>query len=283
MSWIAENICEFFTDMIGSAIDYYGDLVNNIFTTTVEWGVENEYVTGATNFFILLALSLIFILVVKQVLSTYVMETDGDPDADPFNLVVRIAETVAIISCNSWIFDTTLSLAKSFASDVLGSTAQENGISGKTQELISIEPDQIGGSLMAFIISLLIMLIAVIIFTIVAAIRAAEVIAMKMLLPLFALDLLSARRDRWNSFITGYGIAFFSYGIQMLFFNIALKSFVSCSWDQPGYIVGTYAFIFLAIKAPKFLEKHMYRSGVSGAASGGLRLVVQSMVFKYAR
>lgn len=282
MSWIAENICEFFKDMIGSAIAYYGDLVNNIFYTTVEWNTENEYVVSSIKFFILLALALIFILVFKQVLSTYILETDGDPDADPFNLVVRIAETVAVISCNAWIFDTTLSLAKSFASDALGSTAQE-GIAGKTQELIAIDADQIGSSLMAFIISLVIMLIGFIVFTIIAALRAAEVIAMKMLLPLFALDLLSARRERWNNFITGYFIAFFSYGIQMLFFNIALKSFVSCSWDTPVYIIGTYAFIILAIRAPKFLEKHLYRSGVSGAASGGMRLVAQTMVLKYAR
>lgn len=283
MGWITDSICQFVTDIIGSVISYFGELINNIFTNMVILNNKNVYVVGAHKFIVALSYALAALFVVRQVFSGYITETDYDSDADPFNLCIRIAETVAMISCSGWIFNTFLKLSNQFASDIIGSTSGNLGVVGKTQELLKIKPDQLGGMMIAFVLLLLLLVICFIAFTIVAAIRGAELIAMKIFFPLFALDLLGTRRERWTNYFTGYMIAFFSYGVQMLFYTIAMKSFVSSKWDNPQYMIGSIAFLYFAIKAPKFLEKYLYSSGVSSAASGGLRLVAQTMVFKVAR
>lgn len=280
MSWITTGLCEFFSDMIGSAIEYFGEFINNIFYSVVDLNNENVYVNGAFKFMIAAALALIVLLSIKQVFSTYVMETDNDSDADPFELVVRIAQTVAVITCSGEIFNITLKISKEFASDLIGSTSDSVSLVRKTQELLSIPPGEMGGRLFAFILVLLITVGTFLVFTFISVMRGAEIIAMKIMLPVFALDLLGTRRERWNNFFTGYMIAFFSYGIQILFYTIAMKSFVSSNWNKPEYMLGTIGFLILAIKSPKFLEKFLYVSGVSQAASGGIRMLLQGIVFR---
>lgn len=281
MNWITENLCSMLRDMIIGIINLFGEMVNNIFYSIVELNNKNAYVTSANKFFILLSLSLAALLVVKQVLSGYILETDHDPEADPFNLLVRIAESAAVICSSSWIFNTVMDLMKKFSTDLIGSTT-ETGVQDQTIKLLETDEKMLPTALPAGRIMLLIMVIAFAVFTVVAGLRGCEVIAMKLFLPIFALDLIGTRRERWNNFFTGYMIAVFSYSIQILFYTIAMKSFVIATWSQPWYAVASICWLVLAMRAPKFLEKYMYVSGVSSAASGGLRLVAQSVVIRTA-
>ncbi len=279
MNWITENLCSALSDLISGIINLFGEMVNNIFYQIVEINNKNVYVVSANKFFILLSLSLAALLVVKQVLSGYVLETDYDPEADPFNLLVRIAESVAVICSSSWIFNTVMNLMKKFSKDLIGATT-EVGVKDQTIKLLKIDETVLPAAVPAGIVLLLIMVIAFAVFTVVAGLRGCEVIAMKMFLPVFALDLIGSRRERWNNFFTGYMIAVFSYSVQILFYTIAMKCFVSATWRQPWFTVASICWLVLAIRAPKFLEKYMYASGVSSAASGGLRLVAQSVVIR---
>lgn len=281
MNWITENLCSALSDLITGIINFFGEIVNNIFYTIVNLSNENVYVIGANKFFIALALSLAALLVIKQVLCGYILETDHDPEADPFNLIVRTAESIAVICSSSWIFNTVMSLMKKFTRDLIGSTTKV-GVKGKTLELLKIDAKEMPSVFPACILMLLIMVTAFMVFTVVAGLRGCEVIAMKLFLPLFALDMIGTRRERWNNFFTGFMIADFSFGIMILFYTIAMKSFMSTTWLKPQYGIAAICWLILAIKAPKFLEKYAYASGVSSIASGGLRLVAQSVVIKAA-
>lgn len=281
MNWITENLCSALSDLITGIINFFGEMVNNIFYSIVELNNRNTYVIGANKFLILLGLALAGLLTVKQVLSGYVLETDHDPESDPFNLIVRVAETAAVICSSSWIFNTVMNLMKKFSKDLIGSTTKI-GVEGKTMRLLQVDSTELPAMFPACILMLLIMVIAFVVFTIAAGLRGCEVIAMKLFLPIFALDLIGTRRERWNNFFTGYMIAVFSYSIQILFYTIAMKSFMSATWDKPWYAVATICWLVLAIRAPKFLEKYMYVSGISAAASGGMRLVAQSVVIRAA-
>lgn len=281
MNWITENLCSMLRDMTIGIIDFFGEMVNNIFYSIVELNNENAYVINANKFFISLSLSLAALLVVKQVLSGYVLETDHDPEADPFNLLVRVAESIAVICSSSWIFNTVMNLMKKFSKDLIGSTTG-TGVQGQTIKLLETDETMLPTALPAGRLMLLIMVVAFALFTVVAGLRGCEVIAMKLFLPIFALDLIGTRRERWNNFFTGYMIAVFSYSIQILFYTIAIKSFVIATWSKPWYAIASICWLVLAMRAPKFLEKYMYVSGISSAASGGLRLVAQSVVIRSA-
>lgn len=279
MSWLFENVCDFISSAIGGTVDFFGELVNNIFYFIIDYGVNNAYVIGAQKLFITIALALIALVVLKIVTAGYLLETDYDSDADPFNLLVRIAETVAIITNSGWLFNFLLNASKDFTTDIIGSVA-ETGYADQTRSLVSVDLSGMANMLLPYLAMIALMLVAIIIFTVVAGLRGGELIFMNLLLPVFALDLLTSSRERWNNFIMGYFTAFFTYGIQILLYNVALKSYATASYSEPLYFITAVAFLIMAIRSPKFLERYLYRSGVSTAATSGMRLMFQTVVMK---
>lgn len=279
MSWLFENVCDFISSAIGGTVDFFGELVNNIFYFIIDYGVNNAYVIGAQKLFITIALALIALVVLKIVTAGYLLETDYDSDADPFNLLVRIAETVAIITNSGWLFNFLLNASKDFTTDIIGSVA-ETGYAGQTRSLLSVDLSGMANMLLPYLAMIALMLVAIIIFTVVAGLRGGELVFMNLLLPVFALDLLTSSRERWNNFIMGYFTAFFTYGIQILLYNVALKSYATASYSEPLYFITAVTFLIMAIRSPKFLERYLYRSGVSTAATSGMRLVFQTAVMK---
>ena len=278
MSWLFENVCDFISSAIGGTVDFFGELVNNIFYFIIDYGVNNAYVIGAQKLFITIALALIALVVLKIVTAGYLLETDYDSDADPFNLLVRIAETVAIITNSGWLFNFLLNASKDFTTDIIGSVA-ETGYAGQTRSLLSVDLSGMANMLLPYLAMIALMLVAII-FTVVAGLRGGELVFMNLLLPVFALDLLTSSRERWNNFIMGYFTAFFTYGIQILLYNVALKSYATASYSEPLYFITAVTFLIMAIRSPKFLERYLYRSGVSTAATSGMRLVFQTAVMK---
>lgn len=279
MSWLFENVCDFISSAIGGTVDFFGELVNNIFYFIIDYGVNNAYVIGAQKLFIAIALALIALVVLKIVTAGYLLETDYDSDADPFNLLVRIAETVAIITNSGWLFNFLLNASKDFTTDIIGSVA-ETGYADQTRSLVSVDLSGMANMLLPYLAMIALMLVAIIIFTVVAGLRGGELIFMNLLLPVFALDLLTSSRERWNNFIMGYFTAFFTYGIQILLYNVALKSYATASYSQPLYFITAVTFLIMAIRSPKFLERYLYRSGVSTAATSGVRLMLQTVIMK---
>lgn len=278
-SWLLENICDFISSAIGGTVDFFGELVNNIFYFIVDYGVNNAYVVGAQKLLVSVALALVSLMVLKIVISGYLLETDYDSEADPFNLLVRLAETVAIITNSGWLFNYLLNASKDFTTDVIGSVA-ETGYADQTRSLVSVDLSGMANMLLPYLAMIALILVAIIIFTVVAGLRGGELILMNLLLPVFAIDLLTSSRERWNNFIMGYFTAFFTYGIQILLYNVALKSYATASYSEPLYFITAVTFLIMAIRTPKFLERYLYRSGVSTAATSGMRLVFQTAVMK---
>lgn len=280
MSWITENITAFVTDVIGGVIELFGEFFNNIFFLIVEIATANVYIINAEKFIILTAIALISVVAIKVVISGYLLETDYDSEADPFNLIVKIVEAVAVITNSGWIFNWMLDTARVFTSDLLGS-ADASGFSEQTSSLLQINMGFEANAAVAFDFMLFVLLGAVIVFTVVAGLRGAELVAMKLFMPYFALDLLTNSRERWNNFLTAYVMAFFTYAFQILFFIVALKCYQTAS-SNPQYVIPTLIWIIMAIRAPRFLEKFLYKSGLSNAASSGLRMIAQTMVMRKA-
>lgn len=278
MSWITENICNFLTDLLSGFIDAYGTFINNVFFSFVAIANTNEYYMNAQKMFVLLGFALVGLMTAKVVSSGYMMETAYDSEEDPFNLLIRIAETTAVISCSGGIFSYGLQMSRDFCDDLLNST-DITGFSGKTQELLQMTMTG-SNQVSAFIIMIVVVLIAAIVFSVMSGFRAGELLVMNLFLPIFAIDLLTNSRERWNNFIMGYIFAFISYAVQTLFFMIALKSYMSANYTNQSYMLSALIWMVVAIRAPQVIEKYLYQTGVSKAASSGLRMVVQTAAFK---
>lgn len=281
MSWIMENLTAFFTDAIGGGIEYFGDSINNVYVGIIEWTLQNVYYINAQKFITFTALGLIGLVVFVIVFTGYVMETDYDSEADPFNLIVKIAQVVAVILNSSWIFNWMLKLSRDFTTDLIGS-ANADGYSAMTRSLLQVDLSAMGKKVLWHIFFLLVVFIAVLFFSVVAALRAIELVGMNLLFPFFALDMLTNSKERWSPFFSSYLINFFSYGLQMLFFMIAMKSYASATTGYSIYTLSTIGFMIAAIALPQFLDKYTYKSGVGRTVSGGVRVVAQSVLMRSA-
>ena len=115
MNWLTENFCAVLADVIGGFLDVFGDVVNNIFYWIIQVATENVYVINAERFTVSLATTLISVCVVKNIIAGYFLETDYDAEEDPFNLLVRSAQTEAFILNGNWIFNFLLNFSKHFS------------------------------------------------------------------------------------------------------------------------------------------------------------------------
>ena len=138
MNWLTENFCAVLADVIGGFLDVFGDVVNNIFYWIIQVATENVYVINAERFTVSLATTLISVCVVKNIIAGYFLETDYDAEEDPFNLLVRIAQTEAFILNGNWIFNFLLNFSKHFTTDLVGS-ANAAGYSDTTTGLLGMD------------------------------------------------------------------------------------------------------------------------------------------------
>ena len=126
--------------------------------------------------------------------------------------------------------------------------------------------------------------IGTVIFSVVAGMRGAELVALMLFFPFFCLDMLTNSRERWNNFKMAYMFATITYSFQILFFTIAMKSYATAATGSSGetslYWIGTIVFLIMAIRGPKTIEKYLYTSGVSNAAHSGIRMLVQTAAMK---
>lgn len=272
MSWLLSAFTDAINDLINGTLDFFGDFVNNIFYYVAEVNLDNRLVINAATYTTLLGISLITLLGVKQYFTTYVMETSGDPDSDPLDILVRCSEAVAVCCSNDFITTYFFKFSKAFATDL-----------GESGGLIDLKPTFLDlidtvvkvswtPAATIFLLILLILVIGIVAFSIIAGIRGAELSLMKIMLPIMAVDLVTASRERWGNFFTSYAIAFLYYGLQMLCYRMFLGSLmiVSTSVLSKELLI-TFGWFFLMLRSPKWLEKFIYSTGFGRGVTGAGR------------
>ena len=118
-----------------------------------------------------------------------------------------------------------------------------------------------------------------ILFFVSAVLRGAEVTLNKVLLPIFAVDMLKANPERWNMFIFQYFISFISYLVQMFCFQMYAILYAHLDFTDFRQYLVMVAWLILCIKAPKTLEKYIYATGTGRAVSQGASRLGQVVMY----
>lgn len=270
MSWITENLNKYCLEVLQSIFDFFSSALIKMFNLGVSV-TQTTNVVKVTKVTSGIAVGLITVLVLKEILSTYVMETNGDPDSDPFQVIVRGMEAIAAVSCQSWLFNYLLKVSEALSKDV-------------TSEGISIEKftskygDVLANSFVSMknpafmILFFVFILILVFMLCFKAVLRGVELALCRILFPLFSVSLCGTSRERFNSFMSTYLVTFLGYVIQVFCFEMGLanliKGLVYTTFDE--YILAI-AWMWFALKTPKWLEKFAYSSGLKNTVSGAAR------------
>lgn len=281
-NWVLQNILGGIAELFQQVLTALGSILDDIFIVVVEF--NNSVTREITNFTLVFGVFLIIFFCLEQFFTIYGLETAGDPDGDPIDIFVRGSQAIAIAVSADFIFDFFMDFSSVFTKDMLSffvdNTQTSTGVMENLQSLLSV-PSNFTAIPAVIIIIAVVFIIAVIVFSISAGIRGAELIFFKMLFPFFAADLVTTSRERWNAFFTSYVVTWLAYVLQIIsfkMFGVTLTYFVTSSTDDFWKIFAiTIGWIVLMLRAPKWLEKFTYSSGLSNGVRSGASTIMMGM------
>lgn len=222
MSWLLNLIADAITEFVNGLLDIVGDLLDSLFLFVLNAN-QTDFVSGLCTFSSMLGISILSLAAVKRIFDVYIMQTEGDPDQNPIEIVYRLAMAVAIIGSNAWIYTELRNLALALVNDV-GNVDASISVTNSIASAIQLVVGGLPGVVVAFVLFILVLIIALLIFAVITAIKAAEITLMRILLPIFAVDLLTSDRERWKTF---------SQPMSLLFVAMRYRSYASEMLRRP--------------------------------------------------
>ncbi len=241
---------------------------------------------------------LLIILFLKKVFTNYVLDLDGEADYDVLQSITNICVALAVINCGGEIHELLMKVSALLRSGM--SEGITDSITDKALKIGEVIPDLIskigllwgetvfyatspmfGGALMLLaglwgivVIILLIILLGKLMF------RGVELFFFRILLPIFASDIISGKKELWSQFSQEYLKTIFGYLIQRLALDLAIALVYDAGTISSGANeIFRNAFLstillYFAIKTPKWLQKFTYSSGVGQTVSSAGRSAV---------
>lgn len=274
MAWVTKKIYNFLSDLFEGLIETFGSLIINLFTSETNSIISSSQVLGAVMVTTGVATAMISVLTMKQLFCTHILETDGDPDSDPLQQLVKASVAIALIQTNSTILNVLLRYAALFTTSILNGAG--NTLEGLNSGAIVLNIASAGVSSIVAIIFGLIYAVGMVMLALKAGFRTVELAAMEILYPIFCLDILTVQQERWKTFFASYLVTIFGYAIQILCFVLS----IAFAFSGLGGFFVALAFLFFAVKAPNWLEKYAYSSGAGRSAAGAARSVQQFMMMR---
>jgi len=279
MNWVTKQITEFIEDLIVSFITLLQDAIVAVFSMATDFA-KLPLIENAIKATTLLVVPLIIIMVLKEIFNTHVLQTDGDPDSDPLQLLVKASKALCIACCNDIIYDFLNKLATNLMKDLNAAAKPEELFVSITDYFgtVAAMANPVVAPIMAIIITVYLILVMVLMLK--AGIRGAELAFMKILLPIMVVDGITVASERWNNFTSSYGVTFFGFIPQMLAFSLSINFFVSGITGGKENLLYAIVCIWFSLNVPKWLEKFAYSSGLGKAGRGAMQSAMQLSLLK---
>lgn len=281
----------------------YSVIINgimSIFDLCYKWIVElsdvSHYIEnadGIINGIADIATLILAIIFLKQIFTNYILDLDGDADADPIQSLVNIATALAVINCGGEIHNVLMkicNLSIDYIRVVLFASEIDTDLAF-TEYLVNNFAKGAGASLamlvvpgaawVSILVSVWILVVGILMIVLACKVlfRGVELFIFQCLMPIFACDLVTPNKELWKPFLKAYLTTIFGWLIQyfclMLSVSILLQS-VTPSAGIEGLmspLIST-VMLYFACKAPKWLQNFTYQTGAGQAVSSGARGIV---------
>lgn len=260
MGWITRKILDAFTDFFDGLIETLNTLLLHVFGNTQI--VNGSQIQACVVAMQTVATVLVSLLVVKQLLSVYILETDGDAETDPLSYLVKASISLALIWTCPIITNMLIEYAGELYDFIWGRYNTEVEMSSNFRETLIAS----GMNLISAGIFSMVYVVAMVFLIIKAALRGVELGIIEIVYPIFCVDIVTTSQERWKTFFSSYIVVAFGYIIQLLCLNLSYHY----GTEFGGWIFAL-AFLFFAVKAPNWLEKFAYASGAGRSAAGVAR------------
>lgn len=267
-NFLLGNFADGLTEVLNAFMEFFMSSIEKIYQMgeNVALGKDLSAVNIGTLGIETVSTVLLCVMVAKQAFTTYITETDGDPDMDPTQLLLKFSMGLAAMWAVFPIFSISLDWGKKIAVMVVG--ASEVKIDYNINAISAILLKAGNPVITPFLLFLIVG--GILFFCFKAGMRGAELVLFRILWPIFCCDFISPSREKWNSFAFSFAVTTFSYGIQMLLFKTGLLFFLIMGERDDvatPFFMGM-AFIYMACKAPQWITKFSYNSGVGQVATG---------------
>lgn len=265
-SWLNELLIDSANEISNDVLNFIFGIISQVFGSArmVIGYSEVNALQAVSN---VLASSFLILVTMKQIMNVHILEIDGDGDSSVLVLVEKACIALACIQMQNLLLTFLLNLAEKILEEASGSLYVEyTSISDMTNVIHTVCTNRI----IVMIITIIYM-IGFGMFLWKGVQRAAELIFMKVLFPLFCCDIVTVSMERFRSFFVAYMITIFGYIVQILAFK--MSAVFLYAGTQIGIFI-SLALIFFAASAPNWLSKYMYSTGIGKIATNGARGVM---------
>lgn len=272
MSFGTGLLFDILTDLLRSMLDHIGIGISSIYEYAIKIN-QTSQVSAACAFTMLLGSALCSLVVILQLTNTYGLGISGDPDQEPTEIIYRLCKALGIMGANVWIFNQINEFVTAAARDLTKILASSVTAIDTMNEMIDNAND------LFTCVCAGVVIICIVLFFISACLRGAEVTLNKVLLPIFAVDIIRSNPERWNMFFFQYIISFVSYLAQMFCFQMYTILYAHLDITNFSHVLVLAAWLILCVKTPKTLEKYIYATGTGRAVSQGASRLGQVIMY----
>lgn len=269
-------------DLCYQGIEKFSDVTQNI-------GNADVMFNGIAD----IATLILIIIFLKQIFTNYILDLDGEADADPIQALVNISVALAVINCGSEIHNVfmkisnlsieylrTLITASEINPDIsFGEGLWNTFIKAVGETILLLVPATGPWLILLIVIFMIVVCVLMVVLAGKVLLRGVELFIFQCLMPIFACDLVTPNKELWKPFFRAYLITIFGWLIQ--YFCMMISISIIYQFNQPSEgIEGlmtpllSVGLLFFACKAPKWLQSFTYQTGAGQAASSGARGVM---------
>lgn len=263
--FLQEGTFNFFSNFFELLISYFASTLADVMSTAMNV-LELPLVQNGVRYAQILAFTLLVVKAGSEAFTTYVLFENGDPDADPVGLLVRTAQSVAIIACLPWIVKEVFTFGSKVALDVSALRAGEMGVEDWTY-LSGAILSSFGSIIVIFAIIFVIMLLVV---AIQASIRGAELALMSVLGPIMALNLTANNRSIWSAWFRQLIIICVSQALQIFMLSGVVSLLTTQAVSGNGLLI-VFGWLWLTIKTPNYVKQFAYSTGLTSSIGGATK------------
>jgi len=263
--FLEEGTFNFFKNFFELLISFFGSSLANIMSTAMNV-LSLPLVVNGVKYAQVLAFTLLVLKAGNEAFTTYILFENGDPDADPTGLVVRTAQSAAIIAALPWIVNEVFVFGSKVALDVSALRTGEMGVEDWTF-LSGAIVSSLGIIVVIFGIIIVIMLLVV---AIQASIRGAELALMSILGPIMALNLTAHNRSIWSAWFRQLIIICVSQALQIFMLSGVISLLTNQAVSGNGLLI-VFGWLWLTIKTPNYVKQFAYSTGLTSSIGGATK------------
>ena len=244
--------------LLSAALNYVNDILNSI--VPIAFHAENYMTTllggsgfGATfdvlfNF----GVSLIVLKFLKRAFDSYVLWQDGDPDADPINLVTKFLRAIVVAVSFPTLYDWLAKAAEDLTDQIL------NSLSGSLSTSFANNIMSMASLNLFNAVISLVFFICFFFLYIQFLMRGMEILVLRIGVPVACTGLLENDKGVFGAYIKKFFQSTFTVIVQISLAKMSIGLMIN------GHIFWGIAAMMLALKTPKFLQEFMITTGTGG-------------------